>query len=388
MQYPRRRQRPGCSKLTVAFGIFFAVVVTLSSLLQLQVLSFTATTSTVITQQALMSPKRKTRILFVHIGKTGGEYIKAQLAVLCKTRKNKLLKEECLGKFQQQIHPQSLISQHTFGYLHVHNPIFPKNGLKASTHYLFSVRHPLTRFLSWYTYNHPQSCDPRESNSPSCKHNDWKTLFFNCFPSVPRMVQLLVSNDSDPLDTAADQACRTIFWNGWEGRNIDNNLKYPNHLYWNYQFYWNETMAKTPHKSVLVVRQESLAQDLHALEGYLERQQQLVQHQQQQDHHQQQSLSLYPLDSFHFITGNIKAKLDNPKQQKALCCVLFPDEWAIYVTLVQRAENLSLSDKTQSLIEAWEFCGVDYDSKSANRGDLETYQRNDWKQKFVELTCA
>lgn len=99
------------------------------------------------------TPKhRRPKILFVHIGKTGGEFIKAQLAVICKTRKNKLVKADCLKRFQSS-GKQSLLSSYTMGYLHVHNPVFPKNGLQASTHYLFSVRHPLSRFLSWCKYS-------------------------------------------------------------------------------------------------------------------------------------------------------------------------------------------------------------------------------------------
>ena len=102
-----------------------------------------------------LNKRRRPKILVVHIGKTGGEFIKAQLAVVCKTRKNKLVKADCLKRFQTS-GTQSLLSTQTMGYLHVHNPVFPKNGLQASTHYLFSVRHPLSRFLSWCKYKHGQ----------------------------------------------------------------------------------------------------------------------------------------------------------------------------------------------------------------------------------------
>jgi hypothetical protein len=69
------------------------------------------------------------------------------LQVICKTRKNRLVKQECTQRFADK-KQKTMISSQTMGYLHA-NSIFPKNGRRAATHFLFSVRHPLSRFLSW-----------------------------------------------------------------------------------------------------------------------------------------------------------------------------------------------------------------------------------------------
>jgi hypothetical protein len=173
-----------------------------------------------------ISAANNRRILYVHIGKTGGEWIKAQLAVICKTRKNPQVQQACLQKFEQSTTP-SHVSQQTVGYLHAHNNAYPRNAIHLATHYLFSVRHPLRRLVSWYIYNHPRSCDPRESNSPSCKTNEWKQGFFGCFPTLNELGRSL--NLKSPEMTE----CLDLFRNGWKGD--VSNVKDPNHLYWNYE---------------------------------------------------------------------------------------------------------------------------------------------------------
>jgi hypothetical protein len=122
-----------------------------------------------------------------------------------------------------------LISQETVGYYHVHN-LYPRNAFPLCTHLLFSIRHPLSRLISWYVYNHPDSCDvARESNSPSCKTNEWKRQFFDCFPTL----EAFGNSNSDILLPSTSSSCYHTLWNGWKGH--VSNVKEPNHLYWNYQ---------------------------------------------------------------------------------------------------------------------------------------------------------
>lgn len=165
-------------------------------------------------------------IVYVHIGKTGGEWIKTQLSIICKTRKNPIVKRSCLDSFQGPNVASTKISSQTVGYLHTIN-MYPRNLHALATHYLFSVRHPLTRLISWYVYNHPQSCDPRENNSPACQTSDWKRQFFKCFPVINDLGnrEVLFANQEQ-------NKCSKILWDGWYGRILT--VKDANHLYWNY----------------------------------------------------------------------------------------------------------------------------------------------------------
>ena len=216
------------------------------------------------------------RIIYVHVGKTGGEWVKAQLQVICKTRKNPQLKQKCLERFtdsspsSKQKLPSSsssmsYASQWTVGYIHT-TSVYPRNAKELSTHYMYSIRHPYERLKSWYIYNHPKSCDPRESNSPSCKNKlskqpklskaaslqqqSWNELFFQyCFPTFhdiaynsnkTKVIKIYADNEdtshssSSSTTTTKTVSCSSVLWNGIKGTNISS-IKQPNHLYWNYQ---------------------------------------------------------------------------------------------------------------------------------------------------------
>lgn len=182
-------------------------------------------------------------IVYVHVGKTGGEWIKAQLKMVCKTRRNKNIRAVCL----QQKYP-TYLSKLTVGYIHTSTMYIDSDVQKprqtiprtksirdasgAFSHYLFSLRHPLRRLMSWYTYNHPKSCDEREPHSPSCKTSTWKTSFYKCFPTLQDL--------ADHIQPAArmnmqGNDCTETFWNGWHARGDNMEPKDSNHLHWNYQ---------------------------------------------------------------------------------------------------------------------------------------------------------
>jgi hypothetical protein len=172
----------------------------------------------------------KNRILYVHVGKTGGEFVKAQLQVSCKTRKNRDLKRECQDRFADGV-PSTQVSQQTVGYLHVDSILYPRNAIPLATHYMYTLRNPLDRVISWYIYNHPWSCDRRDSSSPSCQMEErpsgcWGFRFFQCFPTVESF-----ASEIDPSKPNNDK-CNQIAWQGIHGQAPDKEL---NHLLWNYK---------------------------------------------------------------------------------------------------------------------------------------------------------
>ena len=182
-------------------------------------------------------------IVYVHVGKTGGEWIKTQLKMVCKTRRNRNIRAVCL----QQKYP-TLLSTLAVGYIHTSTMYIDSDVQKprqtiprtksirdasgAFSHYLFSIRHPLRRLVSWYTYNHPKSCDEREPHSPSCKTSVWKTSFYECFPRLQDLANHI--QPAARMDMQGDD-CIKIFWNGWYARGDNIEPKDSNHLHWNYQ---------------------------------------------------------------------------------------------------------------------------------------------------------
>jgi hypothetical protein len=219
-------------------------------------------------------PPTKRRILFVHIGKTGGETLKAQLQVSCKTRKNPTIRSACQERFQNAAaaaaattsanesrsqHSESipttttsLVSEQTVGYFHI-NTLYPRNAIPLATDYLFTLRNPISRVVSWYAYNHPKSCDrARDDLSPSCQLQEqkrgstWGQGFFQCFDTMnsfavaTRGMGAAHKNQNDTTSHTAPNAvldesrseCQALAWRALTGDAPEKEL---NHLLWNHR---------------------------------------------------------------------------------------------------------------------------------------------------------
>lgn len=112
--------------------------------------------------EVLRSPESR-RIVLVHVGKTGGETLKHVLRVGCLVRSNALQKERCRRDFTAKYGRSNatvlepLLSEAVTGYFH-YRRITPPLATNNATHFLFTIRHPLTRIQSWFRYISPLNC--------------------------------------------------------------------------------------------------------------------------------------------------------------------------------------------------------------------------------------
>lgn len=103
------------------------------------------------------------RILFVHVGKAGGESIKQILKAGCSVMRNRNRRKTCLAAL-----PNSTLSDGVAGYFHCFS-VQPKRMESGATSFLFNLRHPVDRALSWYKYVHPDNCHREvDHGSPAC----------------------------------------------------------------------------------------------------------------------------------------------------------------------------------------------------------------------------
>ena len=93
-------------------------------------------------------------MIFVHVGKTGGETIKWRLSVICNMRASLRKKARCFEQFQER--GESQVSKHTIGYMHC-NALRPKHSIQNATTFMVSVRDPIDRIVSWFQYMHVSS---------------------------------------------------------------------------------------------------------------------------------------------------------------------------------------------------------------------------------------
>jgi hypothetical protein len=305
-------------------------------------------------------------ILFVHVGKAGGETIKSILSAGCHSRKNKRRKAKCL----QQL-PNSTISDTIQSYFHCLS--MPPGAANYSTSYLYNLRHPVDRTISWYRYIAPQNCHKDDPKSPSCStawamsqnpHNGWESDFFGrCFPTVEDWAQALAlglampttpktttASNSFPMMMATSNSsssnhtdCSELAWSSLAG-NIDiNKHGVAAHMVFNFRYYTKKTIGKFPSKEVLVVRTENLWQDLGDLDRLLGGDGAFG--------------HLHGSSVTHGSENYKNRRSISESGAKLLCCAL-QDEMNIFRDLMNRATNLDDATKLESSLKTVTRCGA------------------------------
>jgi hypothetical protein len=178
--------------------------------------AYTFNASTMSTSSS-SPPSPLRNILFVHVGKAGGETIKSVLHIGCASRRNRLRRQRCYQELSFQLHhvPPSILSQQVTSYLHC-NTIFPSpkhlqrkknNQTIHITSYLFNLRHPVDRIVSWYYYIHPRFCRQNSSmfenntntnntvNGISSSSSLSSSSSSSSFSSTNCLTQLAIKND-------------------------------------------------------------------------------------------------------------------------------------------------------------------------------------------------
>lgn len=165
---------------------------------------------------------RNQTIVFVHVGKTGGETIQWRIKLSCKLRRSKLLKEECFEHFVGE--DESALSKATVGYLHC-DKLRPKASFSNATAFMFSLRNPIDRIVSWFQYMHPDNCVPnRPSGACNLKldKSPWGSDFYGkCFPDINDFVRSIGEVMTKQAVNCSALALETVRGNGPEGEQED-----------------------------------------------------------------------------------------------------------------------------------------------------------------------
>eukprot|EP00980_Cylindrotheca_fusiformis_P014379 scaffold3827_cov179-Cylindrotheca_fusiformis.AAC.43 len=220
--------------------------------------------------QPLKEESHKNRtMIFVHVGKTGGETIKWRLRVICNLRGSQRKKAKCFEQFQAQ--GESKLSQSTIGYTHCGSQR-PKHSMEKANTFLVSIRDPIVSKVREECqlvdaprkkYMHPQNCIPeRPSGACNLKKDTsipWGHDFFEiCFQTVDAFVQSMQSSTTTSSTNCSQLAIDAVQGNGPKAQS--------NHLYYNYMYNFNRTIRAFPHRAIVVVRRETLWEDMRSIE--------------------------------------------------------------------------------------------------------------------------
>mmetsp|Transcript_14446 Transcript_14446/g.34958 ORF Transcript_14446/g.34958 Transcript_14446/m.34958 type:complete len:451 (+) Transcript_14446:114-1466(+) len=363
-----------------------------------------ASPSTLLSSQSLISSptlpqldRNNTlrRVLFVHIGKTGGETIRQTLRVACHMRQNPNLQESCLAKFKNDPSlGKTPLNQKTIGTIHCLLMV-PANALSKASTLLVSVRNPIERVISWFRYLHPANCNSLvDKQSTACnvkkalrrerkevrkrkkkggKGNtkpSWTTRFFECFDSLPQvgLALMKVGGDGDASATAkTPNNCSALAQKTIRGAASP----ISSHMHFNYEYYWNQTLTLRPELETMVVRTEFLWQDLDHVQSLL--------------HNDNDDDSLLLLqdgnDAVNTTTTRYKLpprnnhthgseshrhvdSISGPALQY-LCCALSREIY-FYAQWIHRAVNLDKVDKQTAMDGVTKYCNNNNKASSAN----------------------
>jgi hypothetical protein len=281
-------------------------------------------------------------MLFIHVGKCGGVTLRSVLktgcALIVDTPKMRL----CLSQI-----PESRLSEVVTSAVHCNN--VPKGGLSKgyaqADSFLFILRHPLDRTISWYNYVHPALCKFRGTTNCVTKHevmanpDGLASKFFACFPQIEDWVRALRQGYSNASE------CSELALKMTKG-DVPRREGFSAHMYYNIRLYANRTTLRYPKKPVIVVRTESLWEDAKEID-----------------------LSLGGNGTFGQTEGSKfthgSETITTPQMSrlllediKVLCCGLI-DEMEIYrALLVKRAVNLVKASAQETWQGAIERCGA------------------------------
>lgn len=281
------------------------------------------------------------RIIYLHVGKTGGSTTKGALRIHCTANKwRNPQRKQCRKDMQRMFRKtggEGALSKHVIGYSHVN--LFPKETVwQRSNSFLFSVRNPINRFISWYDQIYDKMCRRKTKNGKcdykfSEENGEVGRGVFQCFSEgIESLAQSLTPKPLYPEQRLCWRRAWQIFQTG--------PTKYPSWMWhvnpYNYQHYAEQSIRRFPEKDVFAIRTESLWSDIVEID--------------------------------HLLGGNGtgfrreqvnkgKRKLSLSKQSKTnLCCALV-EELEIYEEVLRRAINIDEADYFLSMAKVLSDCG-------------------------------
>ena len=296
-------------------------------------------------------PQRPRKIAFVHVGKAGGNTVRAAFPRLrCRRLQGPDEQARC---FENHNRSDSPLSRACDVEIHLHT-VGPhtRDELDPYTTFLVALRNPVTRALSAYQYLHP---DNTQSSYARSRHPAKVHFYHHCFPTLPVFLQTLNQIQFVAASTSASHYshCQRLAIQVLKGR--DPMVKHMNiHLRDNYHYYYEHTLGffdASSSKEVFVVRTEHLWEDMKNLDmalggpGVFAQEGSVV----------NQNTNGRNTQTKRNNSNEMEA---TPQQLRSLCCLLW-EELGIYQTFLERAVNLSYDRQWATLQEVWSTCSID-----------------------------
>ena len=306
------------------------------------------------------------KIVYLHVGKTGGTNLEKVLRSSCEYYKRKAKIDKCLSA-GINLNEESMVSNLTA--LTVHENIRP-NLVKAFisqnnvTSFLFTLRNPIDRALSAFDMRNPAN-EGTSKNEP--KRSLLREFYVDCFPTMQDLADILSRKKRAEYTNLKNEVADCFKLGSWTitGRG---HFLVNDHLVVNYDEYAKVSTKAFPVKEIFAIRTEKFWHDVEILEHALGGKKRAFQH----------------LQNYSFTHGSheyvSKSRLDE-EGKVSICCFL-SDENEIYEDLMRRAVNIQEEEKIESLHKLYNDCGI-----KTNTTEAWTNQSFPW-MKWKENGCV
>jgi len=272
------------------------------------------------------------RVCFVHVGKTAGSTLSCYLGFRYPACQDHI-----------QLVPGNL-PQVTTNLIHTHYDTCQRANIAL---YLFTLRDPLERMLSWFTYERPTNATSERQIAAK------RPLYLDCNYQSMDEVGLALSTKNNNRTT---EECARVAWRAVQGLH-----GYMSHNKYNYGHYWRmfeqNTEPDADAARIVVVRTEHLEPDWASVEA-------IVSAAAAVDPNNRPATPTQ-------VTFPRKNKSRKKEQDRHLSstahrnlCDALCEEIQVYKKLLRRAENLTPEDIDESMQELRGHCPIQADRET------------------------
>ena len=244
-------------------------------------------------------------VCFVHVGKTAGSTMACYLG----------FRYECGDNFF--IPPGRLPKVTT----HLMHTIVNDCQDHKFQYYLFSLRNPLTRIISWFQY------EKIKEDQKDKYYNAKAPLFVECYSTLNKLAEEGLDKTGSKKSVCQERAISAI--KGKQG--------YIAHNFYNFGFYLDQIV---PNSRIVAMRTEHLTEDWDSVEAIFG--------------------GTYKF-TMPVQRKNVSRRREDPLSPLAIAnlCGVLCEEFQVYKAILRRAENLTPEQVTLSMAEVQESCPLE-----------------------------
>jgi hypothetical protein len=303
---------------------------------------------TTIDQDSSKATMNRTKIFFIHVGKTGGTTLRETvLRFGCRLYGQAKAKANCEQSIKTN--GESVLGKQTTGLFHYERMIPKSSKQREKMDLLYVVREPIARFTSSYEFINPHNCildkkeramknkcdsQQRAQNFPASFDSQF---YYDCFPTIQAFLNYKPPKILDESDQKSSKKCRKL----WRYAFHPGQSEYA-HMSANYQYYTTDMGLLKKDRKVWVIRTENLWEDVSHVDTLLG--------------------GTGNFSHVHRRTINKQSTQDGASPSTnhvplPFCCGLLPDMLA-FRDIINRADNFNDQEKRETNERSWSRCNV------------------------------